>query len=188
MSEKVAIVVDSCPQILAKHMQILEDMGLVKVYGAGCMQVADAIFRANLDDVLLILIELMLPNSEQNYLRSLELRAEREPAYTQWLETSAVSGADQDSIDQSRWKVQKLDEEILALIELEGGITLVESWAHEFGHAGRLSYKVVYTTTRVNTELEERGRNCVHPGWAAWISKPADQTTIASVVHRVLGA
>ena len=188
MSVNTAIVVDKCPEIMANHIRILEEMGLVNVYGAGCMEVADAIFRANLDKNLLIFIELMLPKSEQDLARTLELRIEREPAYTQWLETDAISGPDQDSISPARWKVQRLDEEILALTELEGAITLVESWAQEFGDAGRLNSRVVYTTTRVNAGLESRGRTCVHPGWAEWLSKPADQEKVVRIISKVLGA
>ena len=43
MSVNTAIVVDKCPEIMANHIRILEEMGLVNVYGAGCMEVADAI-------------------------------------------------------------------------------------------------------------------------------------------------
>lgn len=141
------------------------------------------------DQIALIIMDVMLPETEAKYKIVTELQNKREKAYDHWLELEENGETyPKSNWIKARFLVDSFDQDIFKNLNLIGGIALIKEWADVSSDDGKkYSKPVLYLTARESDQAEEDGMKAVLPGKARWLSKPAKSEQIIVKIKELLG-
>jgi len=150
------------------------------------MKQAEEMAKKHWQDIILIVMDVMLPKDESDAENIKKLINERESAYDEWLklEDEGLPRTD-DKWSKARFAVDKFDRRIFRILNVEGGIELVANWAKIYGRDGKLDKCVLYLTARENEAVTEKGKALVALGKAEWRVKPLTSEEIRSAIKRM---
>jgi len=148
------------------------------------MEQADELAKGHWDDIVLIVMDVMLPKDETDADAIKELIQQREPVYDKWLELEdkGLERTDHEWL-KARFAVDVLDRKIFKMLRVQGGIELVENWARTNG--GKLDKCVLYLTARENQAIRDRGMALVETSKVVWQVKPITSPEIRVAVKKL---
>lgn len=151
------------------------------------MKQAEALAKEHWHEIVLIIMDVMLPKGESDAEKIKSLIREREPKYDRWLELEDAGSSRTDAQWlEARFAVDAFDRQTFAILNVQGGIELVENWAKTYGHDGKLDRPVLYLTARENEVVTEEGMALVVSGKAEWRVKPVTREQVLSAVRQIL--
>lgn len=133
------------------------------------------------------IIDIMLPRAEKD-LAALE---EKERERTNLLD-ELISKTDFESESLSleilklRRQIDEVDAEIEVLLNMEGGLELVELIAKKHS-IEKLEVPVIFFTARAAPELKDKCKEFVHDKFFYWFEKPEDEEVVAKTLSKLLG-
>jgi len=166
---------------------VLEGRGYRQFLEAEHIEQARSLMKEHWDKIVLIVMDVMLPENESDAIKIQELMEQREPAYDRWLrlEDEGKYKTDPDWL-KARFDVDLYDRKIFEILNVEGGVQLIEEWGKEFGKDGKLDKPVLYLTARENEAVTKKGISLVVGGKAEWRVKPVTSEQLISGTKKIL--
>jgi len=182
----VILIVEDEQALRHRIKQWLELLGRPTFLEAEHMEKAREILRDHWDEIGLILMDVMLPEDESRAQQARDLIVRRESAYDGWLALEEEGRSDDDpDWRRAHFAVDAHDRQIFELLNVEGGIDLIQERVNQ-GGGGRLQKPVLYLTARENQHLRDQGMSLIIEGKACWLVKPITSQDVLLAARRLL--
>ena len=178
----VILIIEDEQEVRQRLKELLRPGGY-RFVEAENMEKARGILRSHWDRTELIVMDVMLPKDEADSRQLRDLMVQRGSAFDAWLllEDEARPRDDSEWL-RARFAVDWCDKQIFDLLDVEGGIRLIEERVNESGQA-RLQKPVLYLTARGNQAVRDFGMNLVAHG--RWLTKPVTSQEMLSTVSEL---
>lgn len=182
----VILVVEDEETVRQQIVQWMESLGYRTFLQAEHMEQAREILRDHWDEIGLIVMDVMLPRDESDARRIRDLVAQRESAYSEWLALEAEGRLDDDpDWLRARFAIDSYDRQIFGLLDVAGGIHLMEECVNRYG-GRRLQKLALYLTARENRKLRDQGIDLIAEDEAYWLVKPVTAQEVLPAVRQLL--
>ena len=189
-SKRRVFYVENNKNLLNRFQEVIKDKLDIELIPAYYLEQAKQIIgeQGPFDGYI---IDIMLPQTEQELTQLTKKEGERTRLLDELISSTDLES---ESLDEGtvrlRTKIDIVDAEIKNLLNMQGGLELVELIAHK--HSAKqdpeaLKVPVIFWTARVAEELKEKCRRYVNKEFFKWLEKPEDVSIVAEELVRRLG-
>jgi len=190
MSDKKRVLyIENDGNLVDSLREVIEQTGAIELTVACYMDEAKRIIKEK-PPFDAYIVDIMLPRTKED-LGILEAKeSERMRLLDKLIRVTDYGSEPLDpKVFTLRGEIDRIDEEIERLLQMDGGLELVKAIAEK--NSGRddpdpLEVPVVFFTARAAPELKDKGKRYVRPDMFRWFEKPEDEDVVAKELMRLL--